>query len=1821
MNKVLTASFILISAIMISLPVYSLSTPTISPSSLSTSFGQNVIFSSTWSGGTATYAASLYSSATGSCNVQSALIQQITGLSTGSVTFNNVIQRSSAYYCIYVTDNAISPSVSTSMTGGFNEPAGVAFAPSGTYAYVTNQNSNNVMIINTATNAIVGTVSGIFDGPGGVAFSPSGTFAYITDQYLNEVLIVSTATNSVTGTITGNFVLPSGVAFSPSGTFAYVVNYNDNNAMIINTATNTVTGLLTTNNDLHGAKGVIFNPSGTLAYISNYNYENLAMVNTATNAVVSVTSSSGLNGDEGMAFSPLGEYVYVTNYGSSNVAIVDAATNSVISVITAGFNAPTSVSIAPSGTYAYVTNYKSNNVIILNTNLDSANSINSQITVNSISISMPSNAIADQNQYESFNGVISGGTGPYNVFLYVSNAAKQNTIVYAANAVFSGSAWSFNSIQIPSNWVTNSPLAANVLMTDANSQGVNSTYTSNFIIYSPQSSGNLYETNTLIDAGQSSELTADPSGGASPYAINWFSQANCAGTSFRTGTSISVSPSSNAVYSYNSIDSATTANSMCSASNTITVDPALALGTLSSTAIHIDLGQNDIISSISPSGGTPPYSYRWFESNGGQYYNVTSYSSTLASYTFSTNSSMQPSIDEVVNSIYLSPNTEYRGVAVLPNGAEAFVSNFANNSVSVINLAAKAVVKVITGFSGPWGISVSPNNAELYVASASGGPIDVVNIASNTIVKSVIGVNGPAYTAFTPNGSEAYVSNYGSNSVAVIDVATNTVVNTITIPTNPGACCTFGLAFTLNGSKLYVDAESANPALIGVINTSTNEVVNTIRTIAPTGIAFTPDGSEAYVALGADSGNNLGVLNPTTNVIGTILKLPAGTGIFGVAFTPDGSEAYVTEEVPGTVSVIDVATNTLLKTLNTVSYSFAVAFAPNGSEAYVTGRNTNYISVIKHRGYAFKLQVKDGTQALYTPLDMVMVNATPSATTVGVQSAVRFVGQQTSINTILSGGTGPFTVNFIYTNNGVVANTISGVGVGNTAAFEFTPQSAATYAFNAVITDTGTTIPYVFTAASNTMTVDPDPTISISPASSSVQQFSMSYYTATVSASSGTGPFAIKLVNSSGSTESENTIPVGGGTAILPYVPMSSGLISFNAVATDSNTVPTYVFASQSNTLDVLSAVINLTSSTPAGVVHEIPIVLTNQQPTAYPANAQIMVPFNAAEYSAYEASNLQNVEFFYGNGTAIPAWLEGNALNESNPNGLSTAANDIYWLRIAPSSTFLGAYTSNTIYVGFVSTATNLFANSIAQVGEAPQLSSTYAQYDNGQGIFSAYFNGNTPSSSFSVLSGWSLYKTAGSLGSRTINVIEVNNNGNPGEVPFVYTAQPLSTGNSYIEESMANYTSSGAGLEGLLGLGSNTVPADYGTTGNGTSGVNALGESWNLNGMDYVKEGEADGIHSSSFISTSVSSSWADAALAYISGSSTFDTYLDAQSNGFYTYASGSSFANPMPDAGTMYVAPFFGHTGTASIYAQYNFVRARLYPPNGKMVVATFEPNYAIPTISISQQRSPILLGDTDKFTATLESGTGPFTVNFLLNGGVSNTVEGVASGGNATFVFQPPNTGAYSVNAVAVDTGASSPYIFNSTTITLQVNSGAGGGGVIVGAGSSTSTTSTTTVVETTTAGSTGGTTQVASNSVGNATAPNINITVQNSTAMEGAKDIVTAVTSNSNDTIEIFANGVPVASGKGFAVLNTSSLTAGTYSIKACDTTVQPEACGVLHQISILAPANVGNTTNTSTNIEPSKKKTLTPLLAISVAAIAIILAIAYYLMARNSKSH
>ncbi|WP_283184170.1 YVTN family beta-propeller repeat protein [Pseudomonas svalbardensis] len=243
-----------------------------------------------------------------------------------------------------------------------NGPFGIAVSPDGTRAYVCNQASHTVSVIDTATNRVLTTIP-VGNRPTGVAVSPDGTRAYVNNESGHTVSVIDTTTDRVLTTIpVGNN--PSGVAVSPDGTRAYVSNLDSNTVSVIDTATDRV---LTNIPVGTYPRGVAVSPDGTRTYVCNWTSHTVSVIDTATDRVLTNTPVG--NNPGGVAVSPDGSRAYVSNFFSHTVSVIDTATNRVLTNIPVG-NQPYGVAISPDGSRAYVSNFASHTVSVIDTATD-----------------------------------------------------------------------------------------------------------------------------------------------------------------------------------------------------------------------------------------------------------------------------------------------------------------------------------------------------------------------------------------------------------------------------------------------------------------------------------------------------------------------------------------------------------------------------------------------------------------------------------------------------------------------------------------------------------------------------------------------------------------------------------------------------------------------------------------------------------------------------------------------------------------------------------------------------------------------------------------------------------------------------------------------------------------------------------------------------------------------------------------------------------------------------------------------------------------------------------------------------------------------------------------------------------------------------------------------------------------------------------------------------------------------------------------------------------------------------------------------------------
>ncbi len=331
----------------------------------------------------------------------------------------------------------------------------------------------------------------------------------------------------------------------------------------------------------------------------------------------------------------------------------------------------------------------------------------------------------------------------------------------------------------------------------------------------------------------------------------------------------------------------------------------------------------------------------------------------------------------------------------------------------------------------------------------------------------------------------------------------------------------------------------------------------------------------------------------------------------------------------------------------------------------------------------------------------------------------------------------------------------------------------------------------------------------------------------------------------------------------------------------------------------VVSSLPQASGSAPSGIIYQVPINIDNTQTSATPNPFQQMVNISISTFSSYIYDNntSANFEFYYSNGTVIPAWIE-------SVSGTTITV----WLKLYS----IPASTTITIYLGFASKSTNLLSSSgTTGIGEAPQLSKTYAQYDDGASVFNNYWNfaGTTLPSGWRVVSG-----TAGTD-------YKINN----GLQLLTTTARLQGTNltQNFILEGYFQFISNAYNGWDFGIFSSSSSAYSMHPDGNGTSN--------NWTGTWYYNNGYVLILKSGVTIGSGYYFLW-----QIINNAGSITTNFDTPS---YSTLYTASFTNSLSGAPITVGERFDNAITGQALNVIFYYIRVRAYPPNGVMPSTSF------------------------------------------------------------------------------------------------------------------------------------------------------------------------------------------------------------------------------------------------------------------------------------------
>jgi YVTN family beta-propeller protein len=209
-------------------------------------------------------------------------------------------------------------------------PEGIGMSPSGNEIAACVEDDNWVTLIDAKTLAVTKHIPIKGKNPEHCVYSPDGHWLLTSNENSNDVDVIDLKAGASLGTVKGSGH-PRGMAFLPGTTTAYVAAETGDAADIIDVIQRKTTFSIPT---ALRAAGATASPDGKFVYIANGGAGSVSVIDVAAKKVVAQIPVGKRPWN--MAITHDGKKLYVANGRSNNVSVIDTSTQRVIKEISVG---------------------------------------------------------------------------------------------------------------------------------------------------------------------------------------------------------------------------------------------------------------------------------------------------------------------------------------------------------------------------------------------------------------------------------------------------------------------------------------------------------------------------------------------------------------------------------------------------------------------------------------------------------------------------------------------------------------------------------------------------------------------------------------------------------------------------------------------------------------------------------------------------------------------------------------------------------------------------------------------------------------------------------------------------------------------------------------------------------------------------------------------------------------------------------------------------------------------------------------------------------------------------------------------------------------------------------------------------------------------------------------------------------------------------------------------------------------------------------------------------------------------------------------------
>ena len=292
------------------------------------------------------------------------------------------------------------------------------------------------------------------------------------------------------------------------------------------------------------------------------------------------------------------------------------------------------------------------------------------------------------------------------------------------------------------------------------------------------------------------------------------------------------------------------------------------------------------------------------------------------------------------------------------DASKAYITNEKDNTLSVIDINKRKVVKTVEIGQRPRGITMTKDGKLVLICASDDDRVEVRDAETLKLKYHLPSGPDPELFVLSPDDSILYIANEDDAMVTVVDMNEKMIIDDIPVGVEPE-----GMGLISNGSLLVNTSETTNMAHF--IDTETLDIVENVLVDARPRVAmFTPDDGEVWVS--SEIGGTVKVINPSskevTHTIGFEIPGVNEESIqpVGVRHTKDGKYTFVALGPANRIAVIDQKSKEVIKYLLVGQRVWQLAFSNDQKTLLSTNGVSNDVSFINVDKLKVEKSVKVG---------------------------------------------------------------------------------------------------------------------------------------------------------------------------------------------------------------------------------------------------------------------------------------------------------------------------------------------------------------------------------------------------------------------------------------------------------------------------------------------------------------------------------------------------------------------------------------------------------------------------------------------------------------------------------------------------------------------------------------------------------------------------------------------------------------------------------------------------------------------------------------------